>query len=178
VALCADSTVRAMDRLRALGQRSTAARRAVVEVLASTSEHIDAEQIGERVAATHPGVHRATVYRTLDTLTALDVVTHVHTGRGATAYHLAASVTGRHHLHAQCRVCERLFDLPDDLLDSVSERLAQAGFALEPHHVALSGICAPCAVHAGDVPGLQSGVHQPLPEELPGPATGQDGENG
>ncbi len=122
----------------------TPARRAVIGVLAATTDHLDAEQVGARVLELAPSVHRATVYRTLETLSEVGVVTHVHTGRGATAYHLAADVTGWRHLHAQCRVCERMIDLPDDLLDGVAARLAAAGFTLEPHHVALSGVCQHC----------------------------------
>jgi Fe2+ or Zn2+ uptake regulation protein len=93
-------------------------------------------------------VHRATVYRTLDTLSALGVVSHVHLGHGPTAYHLASAPA---HVHAQCRTCGRVVELPPDLLDPVRDAAARvAGFRLAAEHVALSGTCADCAVSAAD----------------------------
>ena len=64
----------------------------------------------------------------------------------STAYHLADSAGGMPaHVHAQCRTCHRVIDLPDDVLDDVRRRLdASAGFRLDPHHVALSGLCRDC----------------------------------
>lgn len=142
----AEATARALERLRAAGQRMTVARRAVIEALAGHDGHPDAEEICAAVEANVPGVHRATVYRTLETLTELDVVRHVHMGHGTTAYHLAAAGAGTDHLHAQCRSCGVVIDLPSGLLDAVHLEVAAGhGFTLEPRHVALSGTCAVCS---------------------------------
>nr|WP_298177005.1 iron chelate uptake ABC transporter family permease subunit [Saccharomonospora sp.] len=92
----------ALESLRASGQRITGARSAVIEALSQLDDHPSAERVYDRVRTLHPTIHRATVYRTLDTLTAFGVVTHVHTGGGATAYHLAPSVASPGHLHAKC----------------------------------------------------------------------------
>ena len=139
-----DAVARALAMLRSGGHRITAARRAVIEVLASTSDHPSADQLCGWVSARYPAVHRATVYRTLERLIALGVVTHVHIGGGATTYHLADS-DGSDHLHANCRVCGRIIDLPADLLDPIGSRLAQdSRFHLDAAHVALSGTCFGC----------------------------------
>lgn len=85
------------------------------------------------------------MYRTLETLAELGVVTHVHMSHGTTAYHLTSPVDGQGHLHARCRACGRVFDLPGDLLDPVRRQLAQeSDFELDPRHVALSGTCRSC----------------------------------
>jgi Fur family ferric uptake transcriptional regulator len=82
------------------------------------------------------------VYRTLETLSELGVVQHVHVGHGTTTYHLAGAEP---HLHAQCGRCGTVLDLPGRLLDDVAAQLlAEHGFALDPSHVALSGVCARC----------------------------------
>lgn len=134
----------ALGVLRARGQRLTRPRRAVVAALAVLPGHPSAEDVGAEVARTDPGVHRATVYRTLDTLAELGVVTHVHS-HGTTAYHLAGPEDAPH-LHARCRCCDRVVDLPGDLLDDAAARVrAASGFVVEPAHVALSGTCAACA---------------------------------
>lgn len=129
--------------LRARGDRMTAPRRAVLTVLATQEEHLTADQVVSAVSARDPAVHRASVYRTLDTLTALGVVQHVHVGHGTTTYQLAV---GEPHLHAQCQQCGTVLDLPATLLDGVAARLLDDhGFTLDGAHVALSGRCAQCA---------------------------------
>ncbi|GAA2025750.1 transcriptional repressor [Pseudokineococcus marinus] len=135
----------ALDLVRGRGGRVTTARRAVVTVLAGTDAHLSADDVAARVEETAPGVHRATVYRTLESLAALGVVEHVHLDRGPVVHHLAAG-PGRTHLHARCQRCGRVEDVPADLLDDAGARLArEAGFALDPGHVALSGTCRACA---------------------------------
>lgn len=135
---------RAVAELRAGGQRITTARRALLDVLASTDEHLHADDIAERMAAHAPDVHRATVYRTIESLVQLGVVTHVHLPHGAATYHLAA-VDDHDHLHLACRVCGAVVDAPHDLLDPVIRAARdQIGFTLDPHHVALTGWCADC----------------------------------
>jgi len=141
--------------LRSRGARMTRARRAVLTVLARDGGHLGAEEILGRATVLDPSVHRATVYRTLDALADLGVVQHVHVRRTGTAYHLAHG--GREHLHAECRGCGAVQDLPADLLDDVVEAVGhRAGFTVEPTHVALSGLCAACAAPA-DGPGEPGG---------------------
>jgi Fur family ferric uptake transcriptional regulator len=134
----------ALARLRARGQRLTPARRVVLEVLASAKGHLAAEDVVTRATALQPGLHRATIYRTLDSLCASDVVVHVHTGHGATLYHLVDHGEAPH-VHVSCDRCGGIFDAPSDLLDVARERLERAiGFRLEPSHTALLGTCAAC----------------------------------
>lgn len=136
----------ALAALRRRGERVTRPRRVVVEALASLPGHPTAEQVVAAVEAGDSGVHRATVYRALDALTSLGVVTHVHVGHGATSYHLASPS----HLHAHCRSCGAVVDLPEHLLGPVrAELLASHGFALDASHIALSGQCAACREPGG-----------------------------
>lgn len=130
--------------LRARGERMTRPRRAVLAALAGHPEHLRVDQVAQAVTVLDPSVHLASVYRALEALTRLGVVQHVHLGHGATAYHLVAD--HGHHPHAQCRRCGKVWDLPVDILESVSQRLStERGFVLDPTHAALSGVCAQCA---------------------------------
>lgn len=136
---------RAIDQLRARGQRVTAARRALVEVLARTGEHLNADEIAERMSTLAPDVHRATVYRTIDSLVSLGILTHVHLPHGAATYHLTGVDDHDDHLHLVCRTCGVVVDAPHDLLDPVVEAArSELGFELDPHHVALTGECGAC----------------------------------
>jgi len=112
-----------LDLLRTDGGRITPARRAVVQILVDTDDHISADDIAGRVQRDMPDVAPSTVYRTLDVL------------------HLSERV----HVHLMCRGCNRVIELPDTYLDDLATRLAEDhGFALEPRHFALLGRCRDC----------------------------------
>jgi Fur family ferric uptake transcriptional regulator len=116
-------------------------------MLAAGTAHLSADELLEQVSGDESGVHRATVYRTLEGLTAAGVLRHVHLDRGLTAYHLVSEAEPEvRHLHAQCVSCGRVVDLPPDVLGETAQRVAQAtGFRLDASHVALSGRCRACA---------------------------------
>jgi Fe2+ or Zn2+ uptake regulation protein len=84
------------DALRAHGERVTRARRAVLEVLVASPDHLTAEEIQAKVAVLAPDVHLATVYRALETLTRVELVEHAHLGHGPAVYHLTHDA--HHHL--------------------------------------------------------------------------------
>lgn len=132
--------------LRDAGQRVTVPRLAVLETLYADAGHLTADEVHAQVLPRHPDVALSTVYRTLESLTRLDVVQHVHVADGAVRYHLADRLTGHAHAHTQCSSCGRLEDLPLDVLADVTRRLVDTqGFHLDAGHVALSGLCADCA---------------------------------
>ena len=131
-----------LSLLRARGDRVTASRRAVIEALLAGDHHVTADEIVARVARNHPEVHRATVYRTLDRLEEVGVITHVHLGHGPSTFHL----NDRPHHHAVCSVCGAVVEVPLAALDGLADRLrAEHGFELSPQHFALSGRCRTCA---------------------------------
>jgi Fur family transcriptional regulator, ferric uptake regulator len=142
----------AVDRLRSAGERVTPARYAVLLVVDAADladEHLTAEQIGTRVADVEPGIHRATVYRTLTSLVECGVLSHVHLGGTATVYHLTDQEPehghDHGHAHVQCHVCGRVLDVAPDVFDEVAARLrADLGFTLDTGHAALLGTCRDC----------------------------------
>lgn len=165
---------RAVARMRASGERVTPARRAVLRVVDladHADEHLTAELIGARVSELAPNVHRATVYRTLTSLTEGGFLSQVHLGGASTIYHLeppkATSAPGsdgsvessdaasgpepggppplRGHAHVRCVACGRVLDVPPNAFDSLAARLADGiGFALDPRRTALLGTCRDC----------------------------------
>ncbi|WP_265445235.1 Fur family transcriptional regulator [Flexivirga meconopsidis] len=136
----------AIGALREHRERVTPARRAVLEVLDAARDHLTAEDVAERVDASEPGVHRATVYRSLQSLAELGIVAHTHVPGGATIYHLRhspAAVTS--HAHLQCTTCMRFFDAPVEWLAPLRDRLGEElEFRLDVQHAALLGTCAQC----------------------------------
>jgi Fur family transcriptional regulator, ferric uptake regulator len=131
-----------LSLLRSRGDRLTASRRAVVEALLAGDHHATADEIVARVAESHPEVHRATVYRTLDRLEEVGVLTHVHLGHGPSTFHL----NDRPHHHAVCSSCGAVVEVPLGALEDLAAQLrTESGFELSPQHFALSGRCRDCA---------------------------------
>lgn len=130
-------------RLHDRGERMTRPRQAVLGVLAEDRRHLCAEDVVVAVAERDPSVHRASVYRTLEALTHLGVVQHVHLGHGPTVYHLVDADEG--HLHLQCSRCGQITDVPARVLSALVDELdRENAFAVELGHVALSGLCSRC----------------------------------
>jgi Fur family ferric uptake transcriptional regulator len=131
----------ALDELRAQGTRVTKARVAILDVLSSSDAHQSADDIAQAVDRTEPGVHRATVYRTLESLVAAGLVAHTHLGHGNAVYHLVTTP----HAHLQCQKCGAVIDIPNSLLRSVTKRVVDDyGFTLDVGHSALLGLCKGC----------------------------------
>lgn len=148
-----------MQHMRAHGARVTTALRAVVEVLADTDDHLTAHGIAATVQAAHPAIHVSTIYRALDRLSEAGMVTHLHVGHAPIVYHLVG-LGGDHHGHLVCGRCGAVVDVPATVMGPVADRVARDyGFALEPSHLALGGLCAACSddAEADALPGHRHG---------------------
>jgi Fur family ferric uptake transcriptional regulator len=129
-------------RLRQLGLRVTPQRVLVLEALDSASGHLSADEIMRWVAERSPAINLATIYRTLDTLTAAGLVTQTDLGGGSAAYELAGAV--QHH-HLVCERCGTVTKLDDDLFAPLRERLLrEQRFLVSTTHLALFGLCHAC----------------------------------
>jgi Fur family transcriptional regulator, ferric uptake regulator len=127
--------------VRANGGRSTQSRRIVLEILFSLDDCASAEEIAEAVQLRAPDVHLSTVYRHLEDLQELGVVVHSHMGHGPATYQLAAHATA----YLICQSCGTRFEAPDSMFRGLSKTaMDQFDFAIDPHHVAILGLCAAC----------------------------------
>ena len=132
----------ALGAVRSAGGRATAAKRALLEILAANTGHLSAEEITELVQHQSPDVAPSTVYRILEELERIGVVEHSHAGKGPTSYHLAHDAHG----HLVCERCGTTIEAPTALFDTlVHEAEASFGFAVDPHHFAVLGTCARCS---------------------------------
>lgn len=130
-----------MDRFVAAGGRRTATRQAIVEAIVDAGGHVTADEVAEAVQGRFPSINLSTVYRTLDALTDLDVLHHVHLGHGRAVYHLAEDG----HQHLFCERCGRVQELPSAEFDPLRSMLERDhGFTLDDRHFALVGLCRQC----------------------------------
>lgn len=125
--------------------RATGPRVAVLRALLRHGGPIDAAALTALAQAEEPGIHEATVYRTISVLSDRGVVTHVHAGHGPSLVRLG----GDHGLIAVCRDCGGITSVPVDAVERfVAEARDAIGFTLEPGHFALEGVCGGCS-HGG-----------------------------
>jgi Fur family ferric uptake transcriptional regulator len=130
--------------LRARGLRLTAQRQLVLEAVYALG-HATPDQVHAAVSRTVGGVNITTVYRTLELLEELGLVTHTHLSHGSPTYH---AVGEEQHVHLVCRVCGGVDEVSPAVLDALVGNLADdRGFLVDVGHVALFGMCGACAEH-------------------------------
>lgn len=131
-----------IEALRRQGLRVTRPRVAVCEVLADAhDEHLTPSTLHaraeERLGAS---IDPSTVYRTLDALSEVGAIHHVHLGHGAAVIHLADHAA---HQHLVCEVCGRTVDIPVDELSRLTETIAaRYDFVIDSLHFAVVGRCS------------------------------------
>lgn len=128
-------------RLRAQGFRITPQRQLVLEAV-ERLRHGTPDEILAEVQRTAPAVNLSTVYRTLEVLEDVGLVTHAHIGHGSPTYH---AVDEEVHIHLVCDRCGAVDSVPASVAEPLVAALRrERGFATEIAHVAVHGTCAAC----------------------------------
>ena len=133
----------ALERLSGSGYRRGGARQAVIELLDEQTCALSALDIEDRLRARDGRrVGRASIYRVLDELVSLDLLTRVDVGDGVARYEPQRSA---HHHHLVCDDCGKLEPFQDDALERAIRRLAdKVSFDVSDHDVTLHGACENC----------------------------------
>lgn len=128
-------------RLREQGFRITPQRQLVLEAVESLG-HGTPDEILVEVQLTATGVNLSTVYRALEVLEEVGLVTHAHIGHGPPTYH---SVDEHVHIHLVCDNCEKVLSVPAAVAEDFVARLeSEYGFRTDISHVAVHGLCDSC----------------------------------
>ena len=132
-----------VSKLSEQGYRLTPQRMMVLSAIENSDNHISAEEIYAQVIAKYPHVNISTVYRTLELLKRLGLVTETDLGGGRVRYHPADK--GHHH-HLVCQECGRIIDLDESVLSSLkSTLLREYKFSADLRHLAIFGRCPNCS---------------------------------
>jgi Fur family ferric uptake transcriptional regulator len=132
-----------VKRLSEHGYRMTPQRLMIVSAIEASDTHISAEEIYAQVVAKYPHVNISTVYRTLELLKELGLVTETDFGEGRVRYH---PVGKGHHHHLVCTGCGAVIDLDESLLSSLeSMLLREYKFSADLRHLAIFGRCGKCS---------------------------------
>jgi len=133
----------AVQLLREYGLRATPQRILLVEVARNLPGHFTAEGVFERMKETYPTLSVVSVYRGLETLRELGLVTRTELGGDAAAYEWTE---GERHHHLICTNCGCQTDLDDaEMIELRQHLLTRYGFHAAIDHLAIFGLCSFCA---------------------------------
>ncbi len=135
--------------LRDNGLKVTTQRMVILEVLYSRpGMHMTAEEIYDLVKNKFPDIGLATVYRTIQMLSDLNLIDKLNLDDGYVRYEIGIKdedSTSHHHHHLICKACEDIFAFQDDLLDEIEVKIEEAtGFKVKDHEVKFFGYCKKC----------------------------------
>ncbi len=131
-----------LEKLQESGYRLTGPRRAVVQVLAESRYTLNPSQVFAEARRLSPHIGLVTVYRTIEKLEALGMVTRVHELDGCHSY--IAAPNGHKHLLI-CRSCNRAEYFDEEDLGPLTERLGiERGYQIQDHWLQLFGLCPQC----------------------------------
>lgn len=134
----------AFAELERAGFRKGGARSAVVQYLAGQHCAVTAATIESALRDGVRGVGRASVYRVLEQLTELGLVSRVEVGQNMARFE-AISPNGEHHHHMVCDDCGTIVPFEDPALERSIQRLSErTDFTVSEHEVVLRGACGDC----------------------------------
>lgn len=132
-------------RLRAVGQRYTTGRRALVEAIGQAGGPVTTAQL----VTDRKGLPQSTTYRNLAVLEQAGVVHRVVSGDEFARFELSEELAGHHH-HLVCVTCGAVEDFtpPARVERTIASVIGQVttatGFLAESHRLDLLGTCGDC----------------------------------
>jgi Fur family ferric uptake transcriptional regulator len=134
-------------KLKEGSKRLTPQRELVIRIFSEhPGEHLSAEEVHQLVKKDFQDIGLATVYRALEMLTQLGILTRISFDDGRSRYEFNQEETHRHH-HMVCVRCGRVEEYGEDLLDTLEERiLNERGFTVLDHELKFYGVCRVCAL--------------------------------
>lgn len=128
----------AFNVLTGHGYRMTGPRRLVVTTVLGKRRPFTAEQLVSEL----PGIGRATIYRTLEILASVDLLTRLLQPGGHPAYVVGAPGHRHHLVCSDCGAVVAFTQCPVDEL--VRELTRDTAFSISGHHLEVFGICPAC----------------------------------
>lgn len=135
--------------LKQNGLKVTTQRIAILEVLSSRpGKHLTAEEIYDCVRNMYPDIGLATVYRTIQVLSELNLIDKLNLDDGYVRYEIGKQKDthcGHHHHHLICLDCGQVFAFEDDMLETLEQKIKEKmNFQVLDHEVKLFGKCDSC----------------------------------
>ena len=125
------------------GVRATRQRAAIIALLDTVDEFRSAQELHDELRRRGENIGLTTVYRTLQSLSAAELVDMVRTDTGESVYRRCSAHD--HHHHLVCRSCGSAVEVSGREVEAWAAEVAQAhGFSDVDHTIELFGTCADC----------------------------------
>ncbi len=134
------------ERLKEKGFKLTPQRRATLDIIFDNQgKHLNTEEIYELVRDKCPEIGLATVYRTVQLLDDLGLVSKLNLDDGCSRYEFNTHEDDHQHHHLICQSCGNVIEVELDLLDQLEEEIEKTHhFKIKDHKVKFFGICSNC----------------------------------
>lgn len=132
------------DQLETSHYRLTQQRKAVLEVMRENIGcHLTAEEVLVKARQKVPNIGIATVYRTLERLSSMQILYKTLFDGGKYRYEISVQEDHQHH-HIICVSCNRIFEVEETLLNSLEQHLEEQGFEIVDHQLKIYAYCPEC----------------------------------
>lgn len=134
------------EKFRERQYKLTPQRQTILQAFVENQEqHLSAEDVYGIVRQKSPDIGLATVYRTLELLSDLEVLQKMDFGDGRSRYEINESSTPHHHHHLICISCGKVKEFEDDLLETLENAVARkSNFLIMDHQLKFYGYCQEC----------------------------------
>lgn len=134
------------QKLHSYNFKLTPQREAAVRVLLENEEgHLSAEEVYMLVKKKAPDMGLATVYRTLELLSELNIVQKLNFGDNVARYEFRSEEKEHHHHHLVCLSCGKVDEINEDWLEPIEKKIGkQFDFHIVDHRLTFQGFCKSC----------------------------------
>lgn len=113
-------------------------------LIENRGKHLSAEEVYDNTREKNPEIGLATVYRTLDLLSEVDILQKLNFEDGKVRYEFKDE-RAHHHHHLICLKCGSVSEFEGDLLDSLEKAIThKTGFYVTNHKLKFYGYCNKC----------------------------------
>ncbi len=136
-----------VQTLKDAGHRLTPQRLLILSAVRHSRGHITAGEILDAVKQSYPYIDTSTVYRTLDMLKQMRLVSETHMGDDQHRYEW---VDAERHHHMICHDCDRVASMDDSFIEALGKQIMNAyDFEADIEHLAVFGTCGDCKNERG-----------------------------
>jgi len=130
--------------LKTKGMKYTEQRAVILQILLNIDDHLNAEEVLDIVKVKYPDqkIGIATIYRTLNFLEEVNLITSISFGKDGKKYE---GNNSHHHDHIICTSCGKIVEFLDESIEKKQEDIAaENGFTITDHTMQIFGVCSNC----------------------------------
>ncbi len=133
-----------VNNLRGLGERITAVRRAILDILSNQKQPLSAKEILLRLKKKKMPVNKTTIYRQLSLLEFYEIARPIRFADRTVRYEIASP--GDHHHHLVCTRCHQTENasFAEDLERQIKIIRQKNQFEVSQHALEFFGLCRNC----------------------------------